>query len=60
MSEDEPDTALPEAALGHQHPLAPLAGKYNDVSWWDDYLAAIEDYRREVDAKDPTEAKNRA
>lgn len=51
--QDAPSAEMPEAGLSDQHPLASLAGKYKDVSWWDDYLAAIEEYRREVDAKDP-------
>jgi hypothetical protein len=40
----------PKAETGGCHPLAPLAGKYNDAEWWDEYLQAIEEYRQEVNA----------
>ena len=48
-----PPTAEPAGeALGPNHPLAPLAGKYNDAPWWDEYLAAIDEYRKEVNESD--------
>ena len=52
----EPEAGMPregtqeprQDAAGGEHALAALAGKYNDAPWWDDYLAAIEEYRAEA------------
>ena len=34
------------------HPLAPLVGKYNNEPLWDDFLAAIQEARREADERE--------
>ena len=54
------DTSI--AANGHapdktlrvieNHPLAPLAGKYNDEPLWDDFLEAIQEYRQRMNEQD--------
>ena len=38
-----------------QHPLVKLSGKYNDEPFWDDYLAAIDEYREEVNRLEAAE-----
>ena len=41
-----------ESQLGENHPLAHLAGRYVNNPYWQDYLVALEVYRREETRKD--------
>ena len=36
------------------HPLAHLAGKYNDEPLWDDFLQAMQEVRRQMNAQEET------
>jgi len=46
-----PNTVIvSEGILGSDHPLAHLSGKYNEEPLWDEFLAAINEYRQEVNA----------
>lgn len=36
------------------HPLARLAGKYNDEPLWDDFLQAMQEVRRQMNAQEET------
>lgn len=39
-------------AASEAHPLAHLAGKYNDEPIWDDFLQAMQETRREMNAEE--------
>jgi hypothetical protein len=46
-----PNTVIvSEGISGSNHPLAHLSGKYNEEPLWDEFLAAINEYRQEVNA----------
>jgi hypothetical protein len=49
------EITTPSVQLGARHPLAGLSGALNDVPWWDDFVAAKQEYRRRVDANDSAE-----
>jgi hypothetical protein len=49
------DLIQPSIALGTRHPLASAAGSLGSAPWWDDFIAAKHQYRREVDADDSVE-----
>ncbi len=42
-----------------QYPHASLAGKYDDEPLWDDYIAAIQEYRQELNEKESTTEQTR-
>jgi len=51
-----PNTVIvSEGILRSDHPLARLSGKYNEEPLWDEFLAAINDYRQEVNARNEEE-----
>ena len=41
-----------DAAIEEARPLAHLAGKYNDEPIWDDFLQAMQEARRKMEAED--------
>jgi hypothetical protein len=50
-----PDVPLSESELEElrrTHPLAHLIGKYKDEPLWDEWMAAIEEYRQERNAQE--------
>lgn len=51
-----PNTVIvSEGILLSDHPLAHLSGKYNEEPLWDEFLAAINEYRQEVNARNEAE-----
>jgi hypothetical protein len=53
----DPDSGAhrPElASTAEGHPIAALAGKYADEPLWDEFLEAIEEYRRRIDEQAAT------
>ena len=40
------------------HPLARLAGKYNEEPLWDDFLQSMQDVRRQMNAQEEVQSEN--
>lgn len=46
------DARMSVYPLGDNHPLASVLGAFDDEPLWDDWMAAIADYRQEVTARE--------